>query len=74
VTRADQHWWRTTDGRLVPTGHPDSAFLAYAPGDEMPDPAPEPAAPAELDGEERLEAPKSRRPAANKSRRPVGDK
>jgi hypothetical protein len=30
-----EHIWRTKDGRLVLTGDPDAAFLAYARGDEM---------------------------------------
>lgn len=34
---ADRHYWRTADGRFVPTGHPDGEVLAYAKGDEMPD-------------------------------------
>lgn len=29
--------WRTTAGVLVPDGHPDAAFLAYAPGTTVPD-------------------------------------
>jgi hypothetical protein len=33
----DRHWWRTADGRLVPHGHPDALFLAYAKGIEVPD-------------------------------------
>lgn len=33
----DKHWWRTTDARLVPDGHPDAAFLAYPRGQEIPD-------------------------------------
>lgn len=28
--------WRTADGRHVPDGHPDAAFLAYGPGDQVP--------------------------------------
>lgn len=32
-----EHVWRTTDGRYVPAGHPDAAFLAHAPGVEIPD-------------------------------------
>jgi hypothetical protein len=34
---ADRHYWRTADGRLVPTGHPDGEVLAYAKGDTLPD-------------------------------------
>lgn len=33
--RVPEHIWRTKDGRLVLTGDPDAAFLAYARGDEM---------------------------------------
>lgn len=33
--RVPEHIWRTRDGRLVLSGHPDAAFLAYARGDEM---------------------------------------
>lgn len=29
--------WRTDGGKLVPDGHPDAAFLAYAPGEQVPD-------------------------------------
>jgi hypothetical protein len=32
-----EHVWRTGDGRLVPAGDPDAAFLAYAPGTEISD-------------------------------------
>lgn len=36
--RAEQHIWKTGDGRHVLDGnHPDAAFLAYAAGDEVPD-------------------------------------
>ena len=28
--------WRTEDGRHVPDGHPDAAFLAYGDADEPP--------------------------------------
>lgn len=28
--------WRTTDGRHVPDGDPDAAFLLYGPGDPVP--------------------------------------
>ena len=34
---ATEHVWRTETGRHVPAGHPDAAFLAAAPGDEIPD-------------------------------------
>lgn len=33
--RVPEHVWRTEDGRLVLTGDPDAAFLAYARGDEL---------------------------------------
>lgn len=36
---ADRHYWRTADGRLVPTGHLDAEVLVYAKGDELPDDA-----------------------------------
>lgn len=29
--------WRTNDGRLVPSGDPDAAFLAFAAGQEVAD-------------------------------------
>lgn len=29
--------WRTNDGDIVADGHPDAAFLAYGPGDQVPD-------------------------------------
>jgi hypothetical protein len=29
--------WRTSDGRHVPDGHADAAFLAYGTGDNVPD-------------------------------------
>ncbi len=32
-----QHVWRTNKGRFVPPGHPEAAFLAYAPGSEVAD-------------------------------------
>lgn len=34
---ADRHYWRTADGRLVPTGHVDAQVLAYPKGDDIPD-------------------------------------
>lgn len=34
---ADRHYWRTADGRLVPTGHIDAEVLAYPSGTELPD-------------------------------------
>jgi hypothetical protein len=34
---ADRHYWRTADGRLVPTGHLDAEVLAYPAGDTLPD-------------------------------------
>lgn len=82
--KADDHIWRTEDGRLVRTGDPDAAFLAYAPGDEMdvvvpPKPATvylgtppqEPVAPEE---EPAKPAPKKRVRPADKSRTPSADK
>lgn len=33
--RSEHRIFRTTDGRLVADGHPDAAFLAYLPGDEV---------------------------------------
>lgn len=33
--RVPEHIWRTKDNRLVLTGDPDAAVLAYARGDEM---------------------------------------
>jgi len=35
--KVPHHIWRTTDGRLVPTGDPDAAFLAYPAGEELAD-------------------------------------
>lgn len=32
-----EHVWRTSDGRFVAPGDPAAAFLAYAPGTEIPD-------------------------------------
>lgn len=32
-----EHVWRTPDGRFVPAGDPAAAFLAYAPGMDIPD-------------------------------------
>jgi hypothetical protein len=32
-----EHVWRTEDGRLVAAGHPDAAYLAYAPGMDVAD-------------------------------------
>lgn len=32
-----EHVWRTQDGRYVPPGHADAAFLAHATGDEVAD-------------------------------------
>lgn len=34
---ADRHYWRTADGRLVPTGHLDAEVLVYPAGAELPD-------------------------------------
>lgn len=33
----EKHLWRTEDGRLVETGHPDAAVLAFAAGTELAD-------------------------------------
>ncbi len=33
----DQHWWKTTDGRLVPDGDPNAAMLAYPRHTDIPD-------------------------------------
>lgn len=35
--RVTKHVWRTNDNRLVFTGDPDAAFLAYPAGTEVPD-------------------------------------
>ena len=36
--KTDKHLWRTAQGdRLVETGHPDAAFLAYPAGSDIPD-------------------------------------
>lgn len=35
--QTDKRIYRTDDGRLVYEGHPDSAFLAYGIGDNVPD-------------------------------------
>lgn len=37
MTLADRHYWRTADGRLVPTGHLDAEVLVYPKGTELPD-------------------------------------
>ncbi|MBM7788858.1 hypothetical protein [Tenggerimyces flavus] len=63
-----EHVWKTVDGRLVPHGHPDAAFLEFPAGTEM--------------GDDRArelgllvdDAPKSRRPAANKQAAKSEDK
>jgi len=73
--KAEQRWWRTAGGGLVPDGHPEAAALAYGPGDEIAQgdqtklrtPEPEQA-------EEKSAASKRRAPAANKQRRPAADK
>lgn len=33
----ESHLWETADGRLVETGHPDAAVLAYPAGTEISD-------------------------------------
>ena len=53
---------QTTDGRYVPEGHPDAAFLAYSQHDEPP-----------KEVLEKLEA-KSRRKQADKARSKPSDK
>ena len=35
--KAEQHIWRTADGRHVPDGDPDAAILAYPRGHDVPD-------------------------------------
>jgi hypothetical protein len=35
--KVKRHLWRTADGRLVETGHPDAAVLAFTAGQEIPD-------------------------------------
>lgn len=35
--KADRHYWRTADGRLVHTGHLDAEVLAYPAGSDLPD-------------------------------------
>jgi hypothetical protein len=36
--RVDRHYWWTADrSKLVPTGHPSAAFLAFTAGSEIPD-------------------------------------
>lgn len=36
--KAEQHIWKTSDGRHILDGnHPDAAFLGYAAGDDVPD-------------------------------------
>lgn len=37
VYKVPKHIWRTTDGRLVPDGDLEAAFLAYPMGDELAD-------------------------------------
>lgn len=58
--RAEQRICRTTDGRLVPEGDPDAAFLAYAVGDDI----------SEADAERLKAADKP----ADKARKPQGNK
>jgi hypothetical protein len=48
--------WRTTDGRHVPDGHADAAYLAYGPGDDVPDHAlPEQAQPKKAEPTEKAQ-------------------
>lgn len=37
VYKVPKHIWRTADGRLVPDGDLEAAFLAYPKGDELTD-------------------------------------
>lgn len=37
VYKVPRHIWRTTDGRLVPDGDLEAAFLAYPAGEELAD-------------------------------------
>lgn len=71
--------FRTEDGRHVPAGHREAAFLAYTEEDEVPDEvldeldAPAPEADTEPDPDPEPEE-KAAPAAANKSRRPAGNK
>lgn len=62
--------WRTTDGRHVPDGHADAAFLAYGPSDDVPDHAiPADSQPDPVEVEE-----KAMPAAANKARKQAPNK
>lgn len=61
--RAEGRIWRTANGELVQDGHPDSAFLAYAEGDEI-----------DKADENRLPGAKSSPPPPNKSRAKTDNK
>lgn len=65
--KLDRHVWRTDDGRHVPPGHQDAAFLAYPAGDEVPD-----AVLGELG--DVPAAKRGRRPADKADKAPVADK
>lgn len=71
AVRAEQRLWRTSDGRLVVEGDPDSATLAYVTGDDI-----APADQAKVPGRntERAEPPKAQQPPANKARGRTADK
>lgn len=61
--KIEQHVWRTEDGRLVPHGDPDAAFLEFPAGTEMGD-----------DRARELGLLKQVRPVANKARSKSDDK
>ena len=63
-----EHIWRTKDGDLVPNGHRDAAFLAYAKGDELTDHD------ADQRGVRGVYEEKSRRKPADKAVRKPADK
>ena len=63
----DRHWWKTTDGRLVPDGDPAAEILAYPRYTEIPD------ATAERLGIV-AGVPKSKPAPANKARAKASDK
>lgn len=68
---ADRHYWRTKDGRFVPTGHPDAEVLAHPAGSELPDDV---ARDLGLLDPPAKEAPKQAPKPADKSRKPADDK
>lgn len=59
--------WRTNDGRHVPDGDPDAAFLAYTDGDDVPAGVLE-----EVAGKSAAKA--RRKPADKAVKAPEGDK